>query len=414
MNVSKKRRLRRVRLGGVLAIGLLGLLLSACSSSKPSTIVKKPSIATSALPSISHVSNTQIENEVSKALNASVPLASVPKLMRTAMAVASEGLSSAQLDTAYKCWLSTSCVLGSGHLTIADLNGDVDNTWQAFSKMDIILQALHYPEIGKYVYGDTGGQLPEYLSDLREFSAEGVNLVVTYNAFGAAAYAALAAAQRSGMIISSYVGPQPGATASDITTVVGPPICQVGKEMAALSKQLVGNKPVAYMTGIAGNAEDAGWQDCATKAGVDSIFNGITNWTTSGAHSVAAALIASGKPIHAILYSYSNPVPGIVSAYQSAHKSVPPIITFTTNNATVCLLRTVKFPLYVSNALNWAARVSVTAVAEKAAGISVPHIVKYPMPFFKASASQCTPSAPAGYPGTTALVPLSLSHKMLG
>ena len=144
------------------------------------------------------------------------------------------------------------------------------------------------------------------------------------------------------------------------------------------------------------------------------MFNATTTWTPAGAGKAASALIASGKTVKAILYSYSTPVPNIVQSYKTAQKSVPAIVTWTTNNSTVCLLKTTKFPLYITNALNWAARVSVTATLDKVLNKQVSQAVLYPQPFVKATTSMCTPSAPAGYPGTSALVPASLTAKMLG
>ena len=107
-------------------------------------------------------------------------------------------------------------------------------------------------------------------------------------------------------------------------------------------------------------------------------------------------------------------MPNIVKAYQAAGKPVPTIVTWTTDNGTLCTVKKNPFTLYLTNALNWAARVSVTALVDKANGQSVPSAVLYPMPFIKANPAQCDASAPADSPGTSALVPAALTARILG
>src|SRR4029078_13695668 len=103
-----------------------------------------------------------------------------------------------------------------------------------------------------------------------------------------------------------------------------------------------------------------------------------------------------------------------VKAYDKAGKGVPAIITWTTDNGTLCQFKANPYTLYLTNALNWAARVSVTAMMKKAAGDSVDAAVIYPMPFNKADAAGCKDGPPADYPGASALVPDDLVSQMLG
>jgi ABC-type sugar transport system substrate-binding protein len=318
------------------------------------------------------------------------------------------------MATAFACWQGNSCTLGSGNVTLGLADGFGDNTWRKFSKMSVILQAMTYPQVGKLIFTNAHGVLATYQSNIRELTAQGAKAIVAYNDFGPAAYPAFEAAQRSGAVVSTYVGPGDGAPVSAITTRVQPDICQAGKTMAQVTKQAIGNTGVAYFTGTPGNPEDTGWQTCATQSGINAIFKADTNWTPAGAETAASALISSGKPAKAILYSYSNPVPNIVKTFNSAHQPVPAIITWTQDNGTSCQWKSHPYTLYQTNALNWGARVSVTAVMTKLGGQSVPAAVIYPMPFVKAKATDCDPSKPADYPGSSALVPQELVTKILG
>lgn len=415
---------RRKRTTAALAIAAIAsLAATGCSSSGPSSSAAAPPASTSATAagtsssssSSASVSGAGLQQIINTALLADVPASQLPALMTQALSKVSLNLTPSQIATAYNCWKASSCTLGSGSLTLAEADGFGDNTWRQFSKMDVILQAMQYPQIGKFIYTNAHGVLSQYQSDLRSLTAQGAKLIVAYNDFGPAAWPAFTAAQRAGAYVSTFVGPSDGAPASAITTRVQPDICQAGKDMAQVAKQAIGGSgPVAYFTGTPGNPEDQGWQTCSTQAGISSAFNADTNWTPTGAQTAASALIASGKQVKAILYSYSNPVPNIVKAYQSAGKQVPAIITWTTDNGTLCTDQKKPFPLYLTNALNWAARVSVTALVEKAGGQSVPSAVLYPMPFTKANPAGCDASAPADYPGTSALVPAALTARILG
>ncbi|MGH9108411.1 MAG: substrate-binding domain-containing protein [Acidimicrobiales bacterium] len=396
------RRLRpRIRLAmaaigvGALGIGSLGITSTAGASASKST------------------SKSAVSKTVAEAIGAKYPVKKLPKVVRLALTKATKPLTHAQLNKAFACWKATSCTLGKGNLVLGQADGNDINTWRAFAKMNGILQALEYPQIGKYIFTNAQGNLSTFESNIRELVAEGAKMIIAYNTFGPAAYPAFEAAQRAGAFVSTYVGPATTAPASAISARVQPTICAVGKTMAKITKKLIGSSPVAYFTGTPGNPEDAGWQKCATNAGINSVFNATTTWTPAGAGKAASALIASGKTIKAILYSYSTPVPNIVQSYKTAGKTVPAIVTWTTNNSTACLMQHTTFPLYITNALNWAARVSVTATLLRVQHKHVPQAVLYPQPFVKATAAMCTPSAPAGYPGTSALVPASLTQKML-
>lgn len=421
---SRIGQIRKKLIVGVAVVAFAAIGLAACGSnnsgnaanSTKSTTSKTGSTASSSTSKTiaSTVSKATLTNTITQALGAPTPAATLPPVMVQALKIASKPLSAAQMQKAYQCWQATSCTLGPGKLTVALADGNDINTWRAFVKMNVILQSLEYPQVGKFIFTNGQGNLSTYESNIRELTAQGASLIVTFNTFGSAAWPAFKAAQAAGVPVSTYVGPTTTAPTSALTTRVQPTICQVGKTMAKAAKAAVGNAPVAYFTGVAGNPEDAGWQKCATQAGLNSVFNADTTWTPAGAQKAASALIASGKTAKAILYSYSTPVPNIVQAYVTAGKPIPAIITFSTNNSTVCLLQKHTFPLYVTDAYNWASRISVTALINKVEGKSAPAAVLYPLPFTPAKASACTATAPGGFPGPSSLVPPSLAKQMLG
>jgi ABC-type sugar transport system substrate-binding protein len=351
--------------------------------------------------------NTALETEEIKA-------ETLPPLMSEALERATPEPSPEVMEKAFECWKASSCTVGEGPITLGLADGFGDNTWRQFSKMDVILQAMTYPEVGKIITTNAHGELATFQSNLRSLTAQGAEAIVVYNDFGPAAYSAMQAAQREGAVISTYVGSNDGAPTSAITTRVQPDICEAGKEMAKATEEAIGAPgPVAYFEGTPGNPQDEGWKKCATEAGIEADFEAETEWTPAGAQKAASALVASGKPAKAILYSYSNPVPSIVNVYLKAHEEIPAIITWTQNNETTCQWIEHPYKLYQTNALNWAARVSVTAVVNKIEGKEAPEAVIYPQPYSPAKKSSCEKDKPAEYPGRSALVPEALTEKML-
>jgi ABC-type sugar transport system substrate-binding protein len=408
---SRAARDRRRRLPAVILVFLAAAmsLTAASASAAPSP--------------------AQVQATIDKAFAAHVAAGTLQPVIKEALTRAATAPTAAQLGKAFACWKATTCTVGSGKVTLGIADGFGDNTWRKFTKMEIILQALTYPEVGKIIYTNAHGQLSAFQSNIRSLSAQGAKAIVTFDDFGPAAAPAYTAAQRAGSVISSYVSPLrpiPGISTGAVSVTVGPDICQAGKDMAEVTAKTVGKTGnVAYFTGVPGNSEDAGWQKCASQVfaskypGLKVVYRADTSWTPAGAFQASSGLISSAKDVKAILYSYSNPVPQIIKAFSQAGKPVPAVITWTQDNGTSCTWSKANKAgkagaLYQTNALNWVSRVSVTAVLSKLAGKQVPATVLYPQPFIQGKASDCQPSLPADFPGSSSLVPASLLKKMLG
>jgi ABC-type sugar transport system substrate-binding protein len=360
------------------------------------------------------VSPAALQNTVDEALSThDIKASSLPPLMRDSLARATPELTDAQIAKAYECWKATSCTLGNGPLTLAQVDTFGGNTWRQFTKMSVILEALTHPEIGKFIYSDAKFNLATYQANLRTAVARGAKAIVTNDEFGPAAYAALAAAQRQGAHVSTYVGAMDDAPSNAYTTRVQFDLCNVGKAMANITQKATSPKgPIAYFEGLAGNPQDAKMEACVGGTGVQTVFKDATQYTPAGTQKATSALIASGKPAKAILYSYANTVPSIVNAYRKAGKEVPAIVTLTQSNQTACQQAQRPYPLYFTSSANWAARIAVNASVKAASGDQVPKAVVFPLPFIRATPSNCDKSKPAEYPGPS-LVPDALTSKML-
>ena len=415
-STPKRVRGRRRTLGAALVAALAAAVLALGA------------VASQAKSGASAATPAQVQATINQAFAATVPASSLPPVVTEALTRAADPVTPAQLAKAFECWKAGSCTVGSGKITLGIADGFGDNTWRKFTLMEIILQALTYPDVGKIIYTNAHGVLATMQSNIRSLTAQGAKVIVGYNDFGPAAASAFAAAQKAGAVTSTYVGPTrpiPGISPSAIGIAVGPDICQAGVTMAGATVKAVGSKAdVAFFTGVAGNPQDAAWQKCAEQTfaakypGIKVVFRADTSWTPAGVFQASSALLSSGKEAKAILYSYSNPVPQIIKAYNAAGKPVPAIITWTQDNGTSCQWKKAKdagkgFALYQTNGLNWPARVSVTASLDKLAGKAVPATIIYPQPYIAAKPTDCVPSLPVDYPGSSSLIPRSLIKKML-
>jgi ABC-type sugar transport system substrate-binding protein len=406
----------------------IALAAGACSSggtSSASTGATSGSAATS--PATAAASGATVQKLVDQAFQAGISLSSLPGTVQQAFEAAAEPLSQAQLSTAFSCWQNSTCSTGSGgSVTLGIADGFGDNTWRQFTKMEIILQALHYKQVGKIIYTNAHGVLSQFQANIRSLTAQGVKAIVTYDDFGAAAVPAFAAAQRAGAKVSSYVGGIPDAPATAVSNQVSADICAAGTSMADTTDTLLSGKgEVAFFNGTPGNPQGAAWNKCASQefkakgGGVTVAYEANTDWTPAGAQSAAAGLVSTGKPVKAILYDYADPLTQVVKAFQQAGRVSPALVTWTSNNALFGVWQqdqgTVKaFSLYYTNGLNWESRVSVTAVLDALNGQPVPAQLTVPMPFVKAVKGIYASSLPGTYPGPSVLVPTALVTRMLG
>jgi ABC-type sugar transport system substrate-binding protein len=356
--------------------------------------------------------------------NGAMKLGDLDPVVQDTFQHAAKPLTSAQLAKAVSCWKGTSCDLGTGGkvtLGIAESN-DV-NLWRKTAKMEIILQALSYPQIGKIIYTDAQGDLSKYQANVRNLVAQGAKVIVGYDDFGAAALPAYQQAQARGAYVSTYVGGVPNAKSSQMLNQVHADICAIGKQMADVAKNdLKLSGPVAILNGTPGNPQGQTWNKCFQDAlSGSSITVGTkqdTNWSLQGSFKAGSALVSSGKKYSGIFYDYADPVPQIVQAYTQAGAKVPAIVTWTSNNGAAKVWEKAQgtsnaWDYFYTNALTWEGRVSLTALMEKLDGKDVEENTIVPQPFLKATKGLYQSNRPDDYPGPSALIPDDVMSQML-
>jgi ABC-type sugar transport system substrate-binding protein len=436
-----KRRSKRFKWRSAVTIALaacsfvvFAALLGGCggsggsSTAETATAAKTESTTSNSSEtegSTADVSEGQVQAIASRAIRENVNVESLNPVLQEAFANAAAKLTPAEEDKAFECWKEAQCKVGNGDLTLGIADG-ANNPWREATRMEIVLQALTYPEIGEIIYTNAEGDVSAYLSNIRNLVAQGADMITGYNDFGEASAAAFRSAQQAGVPVSLYTGVTPGIGTDAVSVQVVADTCKAGQEMVDAAVAAEGkDAKLALLGGVPGNPQDAEWKKCAKERLSESypaakvVFEADTNFTDAGVFEAASSMIASGEEVNAVLYSYTDPLVRLIQAFESAGKPVPALICWTESN----LLnrewerRHGSFPLYSTSSVNWPSRASVTALMKLQAGEEVSTEdgeINYPFPFIAAKKGEYLPNRPPDFPGNSLLIPESLIERMLG
>src|SRR6185312_16773755 len=101
-------------------------------------------------------------------------------------------------------------------------------------KMEFIMQALTYKDVGKIVYTDANLDAQKAISDMRSMIAQGVDVVVSYPDAGNALLPVYRQATQRGTPVSLWAGANLGKPGADYMTYTGRDYCAVGKANAKI------------------------------------------------------------------------------------------------------------------------------------------------------------------------------------
>jgi ribose transport system substrate-binding protein len=322
---------------------------------------------------------------------------------------------------ALSCWKNNGCSTGSGgKLTVAYVEGFGENTYRQMSKMEFILQALTYPQIGKIIYRSAHSDLNQALADFKSMIAQHVSAIVTYPDFGDAMIPVFQQATKAGIPVSTYAWGYVTGPGTNYTTVVGEDTCRLGKAFANVMNTKVKSGNIAFLGGFPGNPLSAGWQTCEQKAlnpNIKVVANDPTNWDPSKVQGIVAGILAKSPDLAGLSYEDALFMSqGGYTAYKAAGIPYQGVFTYRTDEAGMgCLANQLKNPklqIYYYSAGNAQIRVALTADMMKLAGAKISPQIVFPIQLQQQSKrNMCL----KGYPGTasgTSLIPLSLLKKM--
>ena len=322
---------------------------------------------------------------------------------------------------ALRCWKNNGCSTGTGgKLTVAYIEQFGENVYRQMSKMEFILQALTYKEVGRIIYSSAHVDFNKAFADWKAAIAQGVDVIVTYPDFGDAMIPVMKEATDAGIPVATYAWGYVSDPGKNYLTVVGEDTCALGKTYAYVMNNQVKSGDIAFLGGFPGNPLSEGWQKCeepALRSSIDVVAKEPTNWDPSKVQQVVAGILAKYPDIKGWSYEYGLGMgQGGYAAYKAAGKPFNGVLTFRTDDVGMgCLFNQLKNPrlqMYYYTSGNTQIRVAFTAAMMKLKGAKIPPKIVFPI---ELQNQRVRDSCVKGYPqeaSATSLIPLSLLKKM--
>jgi ribose transport system substrate-binding protein len=346
-----------------------------------------------------------------------------PQSRRIALAGLGRADKKVNYDLALKCWKNNGCSTGTGgKLTVAYIEQFGENVYRQMSKMEFILQALTYPQVGKIIYKSAHSDLNQGIADFKAAIAQKVSLIVTYPDFGDAMLPVMKEATDAGIPVATYAWGYVTGPGKNYLTVVGEFTCNLGKAFAAAMNKQVGSGDIAFLGGFPGNPLSLGWQTCekpALNSSIHVVANEPTNWDPSKVQSVVAGILAAHPNLKGWSYEYGGGMAlGALAAYKAAGKAFNTVLTLRTDDVRMgCQYNELKktnpgLKMYYYTSGNSQIRVAFTAAMMKLKGARIPPTIVFPIQLQdQDKRDSCTKGYPQDASGTS-LIPLSLLHRM--
>lgn len=329
------------------------------------------------------------------------------------------------LDLALKCWQENGCDTGTGgELTAAYLEPFGENVYREMSKMEFILQALTYPEIGQIIYTSSKAftSTPsDPLADFRSAIAQGADVIVSYPDIGDAYLPVYTEATEAGIPVSTYAWGYVTGPGENYTTVVGEDTCALGQAFAEIMNEQVGSGKIALLGGTPGNPLSAAWQECekaALNPEIEVVGTYDTYWVAATVQEVIAGLLASNPDLKGISYEYSGGMAlGAFPAFEAAGVAPNQVWTMRTDEPVLgCEANDLGNPnlkiFYANASGNWQIRTALTANMMALKGFDVPTEIVFPIVMAdQAEKDLCVPGRPSEA-SISSLVPDELLTQM--
>jgi ribose transport system substrate-binding protein len=353
------------------------------------------------------------------------------EIVLASIARADQDLDQATIDKAMECWSNTECDTGSGgDLVMGYADGGGLNVWRQVTRMEAILQALTYPEIGKMMFRDAQWNPDPAVAagDIEFLIQAGVDFIIGYPDQGTNIADAILDAEAAGIPYSTYsagwVGlpGQEGALVpgEDYLTVVGEDLCALGDSFAAVINDGVGSGTVGLMGGTPGNALSAGWQQCYEQAldpGIKTLGPADTYWSNDVALQTVSGWLSTDPDIAGYAYEYADGLNTALQAYDDLGIAIPPLtIALRTDEQTLfCTAKKMNDPdlhIWYSAGGNFQSRTAVTASMLYLQGAEIPPEIVVPHVMREVTADDCNPDRVTPTVSGTSLVPDAVLAQM--
>ena len=362
---------------------------------------------------------------IEKALYDATLLPEDPTARQVALAAFARADDPVDQALALKCWQENGCDTGTGgELTVAYVEPFGENVWRQISKMEFVLQALTYPEIGNIIYTSSNifSSTPgDPLADFRSAIAQGADVIVNYPDIGDGYLPVFQEAKEAGIPVSTYAWGLVTGPGENYTTVVGEDTCALGQAFAQIMNEEVGSGKIALLGGTPGNPLSSSWQNCekaALNPEIEVVGTFDTFWVPATVQKVMASLLASHPDLKGISYEYSGGMAlGAQPAIEAAGIPIDQVWTMRTDEPILgCVADELNEPnlriFYGNTSGNWGIRQALTAGMMQLKGFEPPPQIVFPITLRDQSVdSLCVPGRPAEASIST-LVPDELLAQM--
>jgi ABC-type sugar transport system substrate-binding protein len=319
-----------------------------------------------------------------------------------------DGLTAEQRQLALQCWKDSVCDTGTGGaVTVALADGFGENVWRQVTKMEFIVEALTYPQIGKIIYTSARNDPTKAISDLRSLIAQQVDVIVVFADASTALLPTIQEATEAGSLVvlhnGTYVGGQAGV---DYLPTVRETPCDLGTGMVdAVGENTTetGEIGIVELGGTPGNGLSAAWQACADAEmakhdNMSLIGKADTNWTQEGTFQAVSGFLAQDADVDGIIYEYSDGFRGGLRAYQEAGKEPDVVVALRTDEQGLfCDWEAVNnpnFKIFFASGHNFQSGVALTAGMMKLGGQKIPDVVDIPFKFRQVQQGMCNTALP--------------------
>ena len=359
---------------------------------------------------------------VEKALG---PVTDLPDIVAAAIARVEVDLDEATIAKAIECFNAVECDTGTGgEVIMGYADGGGLNVWRQVTRMEAILQALTYPEIGTMVFRDAQWSEDPAVpaGDIRYMIERGVTFIIGYPDWGVALADVIREAEAAGIPYAPYsagwVGlpGQDGALVpgEDYLTIVGEDLCALGESFAEIINTEVGSGTIGVMGGTPGNALSEGWQQCEMPALNDEIElvgePADTYWVNDIALQTVTGWLSTNPDIKGYSYEYADGLYTALDAYEQLGVPLDEmVITVRTDEQTLFCdwaeRDNPNYKIFFSAGGNFQSRVAVTAQMMNLKGADIPAEIVVPHVMREVTAEDCNPDRVTPTVSNTSLVP---------
>jgi ribose transport system substrate-binding protein len=367
---------------------------------------------------------------VEKALG---PVDEVPDIVLAAIARAEQELDEATIAKAVECWQNAvECDTGSGgELVMGYADGGGLNVWRQVTRMEAILQALTYPEIGTMLFRDAQWNPDPAVAaaDIRFLIQSNVDFIIGYPDQGTNIADAILEADAAGIPYIPYsagwVGlpEQEGALipGEDYTSIVGEDLCALGESFAQVLNENIDTGTIGVMGGTPGNALSLGWQQCLEPALEDGLElvgpPADTYWVNDNALQTVLGWLTTDPDIKGYAYEYADGMFTALDAYNELGVPLEDVtIAVRTDEQTLFCDWAERdnpgYKIYFSAGGNFQSRVAVTAAMMHLQGAEIPPEIVVPHVMREVTADDCNPDRVTPTVSNTSLVPDAVLAQM--